>query len=100
MGNYLGPYIRLPLRALVRACFRCTLRFLSGVPLRIYFQATPGLGLRVVLVGSWDFVSTLIGVISIVTLMITLVTKSHDPLSRGIRVPPRVPFQGVLLESL
>ena len=33
--------------------------------------------------GSWDFVSkvisTLIGVISIVTLIITLVTKSHDP---------------------
>ena len=35
--------------------------------------------------GSWDLVSkvisTLIGVISIVTLIITLVTKSHDPLS-------------------
>ena len=39
-----------------------------------------------VLGGSWDLVSkvisTLIGVISIVTLTITLVTKSHDPLSR------------------
>ena len=36
--------------------------------------------------GSWDLVSkvisTLIGVIGIVTLIITLVTKSHDPLSR------------------
>ena len=35
--------------------------------------------------GSWDLVSkvisTLIGVISIVTLCITLVSKSHDPLS-------------------
>ena len=35
--------------------------------------------------GSWDLVSkvisTLIGVISTVTLIITLVTKSHDPLS-------------------
>ena len=35
--------------------------------------------------GSWDLVSkvisTLIGVISIVTLIITIVTKSHDPLS-------------------
>ena len=35
--------------------------------------------------GSWDLVSrvisTLIGVISIVTLIITLVTKSQDPLS-------------------
>ena len=28
------------------------------------------------------FISTLIGVISIVTLIISLVTKSHDPLSR------------------
>ena len=27
-------------------------------------------------------ISTLIGVISIVTLVITLVTKSHDPLSK------------------
>ena len=40
---------------------------------------------RKVLGGSWDLVSkvisTLIGVISIVTLVITLVTKSHDPLS-------------------
>ena len=39
-----------------------------------------------ILGGSWDLVSevinTLIGVISIVTLIITLVTKSHDPLSR------------------
>ena len=38
-----------------------------------------------ILGGSWDLVSevinTLIGVISIVTLIITLVTKSHDPLS-------------------
>ena len=38
--------------------------------------------------GSWDLVSkvisTLIGVISIVTLIITLVTKSHDPLSRSL----------------
>ena len=37
--------------------------------------------------GSWNLVSkvisTLIGVISIVTLIITLVTKSHDPLSTG-----------------
>ena len=37
--------------------------------------------------GSWDLVSkvisTLIGVISIVTLIITLVTKSHDPLSNN-----------------
>ena len=36
--------------------------------------------------GSWDLVSkvisTLIGVIGIVTLITTLVTKSHDPLSR------------------
>ena len=35
--------------------------------------------------GSWDLVSkvisTFIGVISRVTLIITLVTKSHDPLS-------------------
>ena len=42
--------------------------------------------------GSWDLVSkvisTLIGVISIVALIITLVTKSHDPLSmRDLRVP-------------
>ena len=42
--------------------------------------------------GSWDLasklISTLIGVLSIVTLIITLVTKSHDPLSRvemGVR---------------
>ena len=39
-----------------------------------------------ILKGSWDLVSrvisTLIGVISIVTLIITLVTKSHDPLSK------------------
>ena len=38
-----------------------------------------------ILGGSWDLVSkvisTLIGVRSIVTLIITLVTKSHDPLS-------------------
>ena len=38
--------------------------------------------------GSWDLVSevisTLIGVISTVTLIITLVTKSHDPLSNVI----------------
>ena len=37
--------------------------------------------------GSWDLVSqvisTLIGVVSIVALIITLVTKSHDPLSKG-----------------
>ena len=37
--------------------------------------------------GSWDSVSkvisTLIGVISIVTLIIALVAKSHDPLSRA-----------------
>ena len=35
--------------------------------------------------GSWDLISkvisTLSGVISVVTLIITLVTKSHDPLS-------------------
>ena len=40
---------------------------------------------ELVLGGSWDLVSkvtsALIGVISIVTLTITLVTKSHDPLS-------------------
>ena len=37
--------------------------------------------------------STLIGVISIVTLIITLVTKSHDPLSRDRRIPQiRVPL--------
>ena len=47
-----------------------------------------GLGLpgSTVLGGSWDLVSkdisTLIGVISIVALIITLVTESHDPLSR------------------
>ena len=39
-----------------------------------------------ILGGSWDLVSkvisTLIGVISIVTLIITLVPKSHDPLSK------------------
>ena len=39
--------------------------------------------------GSWDLVSkvisTLIRVISIVTLIITLATKSHDPLSRTFR---------------
>ena len=29
-------------------------------------------------------ISTLIGVISIVTLVITLVIKSHDPLNRGL----------------
>ena len=42
--------------------------------------------------GSWDLVSkvisTLIGVISIVTLTTTLVTKSHDPLSRSQPGPP------------
>ena len=42
--------------------------------------------LRGILGGSWDLItrviSTLIGVISIVTLLIRLVTKSHDPLSR------------------
>ena len=41
--------------------------------------------LKCLLGGSWDLVSkvisTLIGVISIVALIITLVTKSHDPLS-------------------
>ena len=41
---------------------------------------------RTLLGGSWDLVSkvigTLIGVISMVTLIITLVTKSHDPLGR------------------
>ena len=40
---------------------------------------------EVLLAGSWDLISkvisTLIGVISIVTLIITLVTKSHDSLS-------------------
>ena len=40
-----------------------------------------------VLGGSWDLVSmvisTLIGVINIVTPITTLVTKSHDPLSTG-----------------
>ena len=39
--------------------------------------------------GSWDLVSkvisTLIGVISIITFLITLVAKSHEPLSR---LPP------------
>ena len=51
-----------------------------------------------VLEGSWDLVSkvisTLIGVISkyitIVTLSITLITKSHDPLS----TPPKVGTEG------
>ena len=45
-----------------------------------------GLGGNTTVLGSWDLVSkvisTLIGVISIVTLMITLVAKSHDPLSK------------------
>ena len=49
-----------------------------------------GEGLENLLGGSWDLVSkvisTLIGVISIVTLIITLVTKSHDPLSRALEV--------------
>ena len=43
----------------------------------------------ILLGGSWDLVSkvisTLCGVISIVTLIITLVTKSHDPLSGSPR---------------
>ena len=43
---------------------------------------------REVLGGSWDLVSkvisTLTGVISIVTLIITLVTKSHVPLSTDL----------------
>ena len=43
--------------------------------------------------GSWDLVSkvisTLIGVISIVTLIITLVAKSHDPLSKSIVLSPK-----------
>ena len=43
-------------------------------------------GGNTILGGSWDLVSKvispLIGVISIVTLVITLLTKSHDPLSR------------------
>ena len=43
--------------------------------------------LQMLLGGSWDLVSkvisTLIGVKSIVTLTLTLVTKSHDPLSRA-----------------
>ena len=38
--------------------------------------------------GSWDLVSrvtsTLTGVISIVTLLISLVTKSHDPLNNPL----------------
>ena len=42
---------------------------------------------RGLLGGSWDVVSkvisTLIGVISIGALIITLVTKSHDPLGTG-----------------
>ena len=41
--------------------------------------------------GSWDLVSkvisTLIGVISIVTLIITLVTRSQDPLSKLYKTP-------------
>ena len=45
-----------------------------------------GLGSWFVLGGSGNLVSkvisTLVGVITIVTLIITLVTKSHDPLSR------------------
>ena len=48
--------------------------------------------------GSWDLVSkvisTLIGVISIVTLVITLVNKSHDPLSTST---PQVAFHRGLL---
>ena len=44
-------------------------------------------GSPVILGGSWDLVSkvisTLTGVISIVTLFISLLTKSHDPLSTG-----------------
>ena len=42
--------------------------------------------------GSWDLVSTVIstltGVMSIVTLIITLVTKSHDPLSTPYTLNP------------
>ena len=49
-----------------------------------------------ILKGPWDLVSkvitTLIGVISIVTLLITLVTKSHDPLSTG---EPRKAIRGM-----
>ena len=47
--------------------------------------------------GSWDLVSkvisTLIGVISIVTLIMTLVTKSHDPL----KVEPHDPSPKALV---
>ena len=46
------------------------------------------MGLRKVL-------STVIGVISMVTLLITLVTKSHDPLNRvpRVHVPKRDPLR-------
>ena len=36
--------------------------------------------------GSWDLVSTLILVISIATLIITLVTKSHGPSSSAVEI--------------
>ena len=49
-----------------------------------------------ILGGSWDLVSkvisTLIGVISIVTLIITLVTTSHDPLSSEWWLATTQPF--------
>ena len=70
------------------------MRFAGGVKRSVSFR-TLGLGsvlgldsktlrFRGLLGGSWDLVSkvisTLRGVISVVTLITTLVTKSHDPL--------------------
>ena len=53
-----------------------------------FLRRVGAVGCRGLLGGSWDLVSkvisTLIGVISIVTLTITLVTKSHDPLSKQL----------------
>ena len=47
---------------------------------------------RIILGGSWHLVSkvisTLIGVISIVTLFITSLTKSHDPPSTSLNAEP------------
>ena len=45
-------------------------------------------------------ISTVIGVISIIKLIITPVTKSHDPLSSYIRKQTRDPFQGLPLRGL
>ena len=57
---------------------------LKGVPLRGSFAAS----FTFLLGGSWDLVSKVIStlneVISIVTLIITIVTKSHDPSSNKV----------------